>query len=120
LLAIPPTESVLAYQELHEKNIKSDHPYCQVAIEYEIERISVEFGPVLIATCIKSLGSDVIARLEFIPEHIKLDVGHTKLGAMLMEKTLSSIPDSLDPMAHAGSEALNIYQRYLGDCIKTT
>ncbi|MGH9766569.1 MAG: hypothetical protein ACREAB_03970 [Blastocatellia bacterium] len=45
ILGRPATEGILCYRELHEKVIADGRPFCQIAIEYEIEKMSAEYGP---------------------------------------------------------------------------
>jgi len=116
-LNIEPTKNIIAYHHMHEQWISSPHPYCQIAIEFEIEKISAEQGPLLMAAAIGLIGMDVISELEFIPDHVELDVAHTKFNRILIEKTLDHIPDAIEPMCEAGNQALFIYQGYLQDCI---
>ena len=48
LLALAPTPGVLVYRELHENAIAGPAPYGQLAVEYEIEMLSVSYGPLLL------------------------------------------------------------------------
>jgi hypothetical protein len=56
LLELPPTAGVAAYATLHEGLISGPTPYGQLAIEYEIEMLSVTYGPRLLE---RSLGFSV-------------------------------------------------------------
>src|SRR5438034_2576266 len=56
LLARPIPAGVAQYQKLHEDIIGSTTPYKQIAVEYEIELLSVSYGPELIGHCAQKLG----------------------------------------------------------------
>ena len=114
------TPGVDQYWVLHEKTIASDHPYGQVAIEYEVERISVEYGPKMMEHCAKVLGPEVVKNLSFIQEHMVFDVGHTKYNAAMMGKLLIQHPQFLPNLVKCGSQALDAYAQYLEDCFEKT
>lgn len=59
-------QSGKAYYQLHEDVISSTTPFCQVAIEYEIERLSVVFAPRWIDNVRYGLGLDFIQALTFL------------------------------------------------------
>ncbi|MCK6597504.1 MAG: hypothetical protein L6Q37_04005, partial [Bdellovibrionaceae bacterium] len=105
------------YVDLHENVINSQHPYCQTAIEFEIERISVVYGPRMIDNLLFILGDDFEPGISFLAEHVLLDQGHTKFNIDLMEKCLAA-KASLSEMVKTGSDALTIYAGFLNHCIK--
>jgi hypothetical protein len=117
LLAREPSPGGRLYQELHEDNIAGETPYAQVAIEYEIELLPVQFGPVLLKKCAATLGSSIVERLSFLREHITLDVAHTRFNEQLLEKLLETDPGYLTPLVHAGERALDAYAAFLNDCV---
>src|SRR5213075_1424611 len=59
LLGLAPTPGVVAYRTLHEDVIAGPAPYAQLAIEYEIEMLSVVYGPRLVERCTGLLGSEI-------------------------------------------------------------
>ena len=59
----------------------------QLAIEYEIEMLSVTYGPRLIERCTELLGSEIIESLSFLRDHVELDVRSHKFQ-----------PDSTGPL----------------------
>jgi hypothetical protein len=118
LLAQEPTPAMRDYIELHEKTIASDLPYGQVAIELEIERMSTTFGPKLMAHCKRVLEPSLLEGLSFIKEHVAVDVGHTALNERLMDRLLRLRPDAAERLAAIGSEALRIYVRFFGECLR--
>jgi hypothetical protein len=117
ILALPWSKGVQAYRQLHEDYISGETPYCQIAIEYEIEKISVDYGPKVFGHVIQVVGPDVLACLSFITEHVALDVGHTHYNARALEQFLSRAPQALDPLVEAGADALDAYAGYLEDCM---
>jgi len=118
-LSQPLTHNVLRYRELHEEYIRGASPYCQIAIEYEIERISVAYGALFFAGIVQLVGSDVLSCLSFIREHISLDVGHTNYNMRLMGQFLEKAPAALEPLVAAGARALDIYASHLEDCMQS-
>jgi hypothetical protein len=117
LLAHPPTPGIHRYVQLHEDVIAGAAPYAQIAIEYEIERLSVTYGPSFIARCVTDLGADVKQCLSFVQDHVELDVGHTKFNARKLDQFLQQRPDALDDLVAAGSEALAAYGQFLDDAL---
>lgn len=116
LLGRAPTAGVRGYSDLHERTISGDAPFGQLAIEYEIERLSVVHGPQLIGRCVERLGRDVLAGLSFLEEHVAVDAGHTKFNAAELDRLLQRNPEFLDPLVSAGSAALVAYAAFLQDC----
>jgi hypothetical protein len=116
LLATPPTPGVRRYRELHESVIASDAPYGQLAIEYEIEMLSIVHGKALIENCVARLGKDIVQGLSFLEEHVEVDAGHTKFNAAELGRLLDRHPEFLEPLVAAGSAALDAYGMFLDDC----
>lgn len=112
------TEGVRRYRKLHEDGIAGDSPFCQLAIEYEIERLSVRLGPRLIEQCMKVLGSTVMAGLSFLRHHVSLDVGHTRFNKRQLNRLLDQHPEYLMALVHTGEEALQAYSMFLDDCLR--
>jgi hypothetical protein len=117
LLALDHTAGVAAYRALHEDIIAGSTPYGQLAIEYEIEMLSVDYAPLLIGRCIKTIGKDVLRGLSFLEDHVELDVGHTKFNRLQMSKLLEEHPGFLDGLVAGGSGALKAYAMFLDDCV---
>jgi len=109
--------SALPYRKLHEDVIKSDRPYGQIAIEYEIELISIAVGPLFVKHVHDKLGVDVVKALTFINSHISFDKGHTKLNRKNLNKLLVDYPDCLDQLIHDGTAALNTWWSSFNSCI---
>jgi hypothetical protein len=117
LLAHAPTSGVSRYVELHERTIAGPEPYAQLAIEYEIEQLSVTWGPRFVAACARVLGEDLKRCLTFLEDHVRLDVGHTEFNRRQLTDVLDAHPDFVDAMVATGSEALDAYSGYLDDCL---
>lgn len=106
------------YCGLHEDNIAGRHPYCQLAIEYEIERLSVEYGPRLVELCVRQLGIEILDCMSFITSHSQFDVGHTAFNAHELAKVMIENPERLEPLCAAGSAALDAYGNHLSECLQ--
>jgi hypothetical protein len=117
LLAQPPTAGVRRYARLHEECIGGPTPYCQLAIEYEIERLSVVLGPDFIAATIAACGPEIRRCLSFVEEHVLLDQGHTRLNERQLRRFVENHPGALPALVEAGSAALDAYGGYLDDCL---
>ena len=117
LLDLPPTPGVVAYSRLHEGLIAGTTPYAQLAIEYEIEMLSVTYGPRLIQRCTSLLGDGIVEGLSFLTDHVELDAGHTNFNRIQLGRLLEEHPDFLSGLVAAGSQALDAYATFLGDCI---
>jgi hypothetical protein len=119
LLSQHPTDAMRAYRQLHEDTIQGELPAGQVAIELEIENLSVVLGPRLLAQVERVLGPEHLQGLSFLQEHVALDVGHTALNLRMMEELLQLMPESAPELGRIGAQALDIYLRFLGDCLET-
>jgi len=117
LLALPPTPGVVVYRRLHEDVIAGPTPYGQLAIEYEIEMLSVNYGPRLIERCTGLLGDGILEGLSFLRDHVALDVGHTNFNRIQLSRLLEEHPDSLSCLVAAGSDVLDAYATFLDDCL---
>ena len=118
LLALQPTDAMKRYIAIHEDTIESETPYGQIAIEYEVEGMSVVLGPALMKACGQALGEEIIQEMSFIHEHAALDVGHTAMNEAELEKFLAINPSDAELLAKIGGEALHIYLDFLGECVR--
>lgn len=116
----PLSPGVLQYRKLHESCIAGSMPYGQLAIEYEIEKISTTHGPSLLIRCLREQGPALLKALSFIRSHVKLDIKHTKFNAKTLSHFLTQFPDTLLPLVHYGEQALRTYGEFLLDCEKLT
>jgi hypothetical protein len=117
ILGRPMTEGVLSYRELHEKVIADGRPFCQIAIEYEIEKMSAEYGRRWLDQIARVLGPEILATQTFVREHVELDVGHTKFNQFQLGKLLAIHPEYAGALADAGAAALRAYDSFLDDCL---
>ncbi len=113
-----PGAGVTGYQQLHEDVIAGPTSYGQLAIEYEIEMLSVTYGPRLIERCTELLGSEIIESLSFLRDHVELNVGHTNFNRIQLGRLLAERPDFLPGLIDAGSKALRAYALFLADCFE--
>lgn len=118
LIAQTPTKGVRNYIQLHEDVIVSNSPFSQLAIELEIENLSVSIGPSWIKQFKQVLGDDVVKGLSFLEEHIAIDVSHTHFNEKQLNSFLSEHPEALDSLVSAGEKALKTYNLFLDDCIE--
>jgi hypothetical protein len=117
LLALELADGVIRYKQVHENTISGNAPYGQLAIEYEIERLSIVYGPQLLSVCASTLGSDALDGLSFLRDHVELDVAHTKFNQSQLSRLLEEHPAFLEGLVAAGSGALDAYGRFLSDCL---
>jgi hypothetical protein len=116
-LATP--EFTKAYVDLHEEAINGQQPYRQVAIEFEIERISVHYGPRMIENVLNILGYEFEEGLSFLVDHVMLDQGHTKFNTHLLERCIAT-GGEVNALADTGSRAMRTYAGFLNECINLT
>jgi hypothetical protein len=117
LISLKDLDGVREYKQLHEDTITGDAPYGQLAIEYEIERLSVIYGPRLLDVCARTLGSEVLDGLSFLKDHVELDVAHTRFNQSQLSRLMAEHPTFLSGLVAAGSGALAAYGRFLADCL---
>ncbi|MBZ4418565.1 hypothetical protein [Myxococcus sp. RHSTA-1-4] len=118
LLNQAPTQAMKDYRAIHEETIVGPLPAAQVAIEYEIENLSVVFAPGLMEQAKRVLGDNIMDSMSFVKEHAELDVGHTALNELMLGKLLSQTPEKADVIGKTGAKALNIYLNFMADCVE--
>lgn len=106
-------ESVAQYRDLHEQVIAGDTPWAQIALEYEIEALSVRHGAALLAAA----GPNLAGGLSFLREHVALDGAHTEFNRKQIAGLLLTHPDCMDPLVETGIAALETYGRFIDDCV---
>jgi hypothetical protein len=111
----PQPRSVARYIDVHEQAI-AGQAYAQIAIEYEVERMTPILGPPLVAQCVRVLGPDILQGLQFVREHVAVDVGHTTFNERQISRFMAAQPHTVPVLAHAGARALHAYVDFLGDC----
>ncbi|MBL7498106.1 hypothetical protein I6A84_42275 [Frankia sp. CNm7] len=116
LFAAPPLASALDYIELHHDTIEGTRPYGQVAIEYEIERLSTAIGPTVLVAARRFIGPDG-AGYSFVADHVELDQGHTTFNRRQLTGVLTERPDDLEYLVATGTRALRTYLGFLTECL---
>jgi hypothetical protein len=116
LMGLPPTPGIRNYVDLHESVIAGPEPFGQIAIEYEIERLSITIGTRLMETFVAVLGEAIADDLSFLRSHIVLDEGHTQFNAAQMQTFLDEHPNLAEPLIRTGTAALEAYGDFLEDC----
>src|SRR6185369_11231877 len=107
----------IKYRKLHEDIIASESPFRQIAIEYEIERLSADYGQRFIGHCVRVLGSEILNGLSFVQEHAAIDIGHTKFNMNQLNRLLTRHPEFAEQLIGAGISALTAYDLFLSDCL---
>ena len=118
LLSRPPSPGCRAYIALHEETIASSTPWGQLAIEYEVERLSITAGPVLMANVAAVSGEQRVEMLSFLADHIALDEGHTVFNRRQLNDLLAQHPESAEDLGRCGSAALVAHAHFLSDCVE--
>ncbi|MCY1023715.1 hypothetical protein [Pyxidicoccus sp. MSG2] len=118
LIAQAPTQAMKDYRAIHEETIVGPMPASQVAIEYEIENLSVVFAPGLMDQAKRVLGEDIMEAMSFVKEHAEIDVGHTALNEYMLGKLLGQVPEAAPIVGRTGARALDIYLNFMADCVE--
>jgi hypothetical protein len=118
LLTQPLTPGVVSYRALHEATVSGEAPYCQLAIEFEIERLSLTYGVAAISKIVSVLGPQAIQGLQFLAERVKQDIGHTSLNETQLNQLLRQMPSALSVLTETAGMALKAYGQYLSDCLE--
>ncbi|MFG1876054.1 hypothetical protein ACGFIV_14575 [Sphaerisporangium sp. NPDC049003] len=117
LLGAAPLASANFYAKLHEQVISGPAPFAQIAIEYEIERLSVTIGPTLVTSCEKIFGTGTEC-YSFLAEHVELDAGHTAFNRRQLDGILTGNPDAVETMIQTGRAALASYAAFMAECFE--
>ncbi|MEV7228150.1 iron-containing redox enzyme family protein [Polymorphospora sp. NPDC051019] len=117
LLAEPALASTVPYIELHERVIAGPNPQGQLAIEYEIEQLSVTMAPHILRNCERVFGGDP-SFYSFLAEHVELDAGHTAFNRRQLQGVLAESPEALPTMIEAGRTALACYGAFMAECLR--
>jgi hypothetical protein len=117
LLSQPLTAGVTNYRALHEAVISADTPYCQLAIEFEIERLTFTYGAAAIPKIVSALGSDAIKGLQFLQNSVSQGVWHASQTENQLNQILHDVPAALAVLTETAGMALTAYGKYLSDCL---
>ncbi len=113
-LSLP--KAVNDYRDVHETTIRSQSPFCQIAVELEIESLSINHGRDLVTHWINILGKEFLPGLTFLTDHVELDEGHTNFNQALLKRLLEESPDTWNELVKVGANALNTYNHFLEEC----
>ncbi len=105
--------AVRRYEALHEGLIAGDDPYAQIAVEYEIEALSVRYGTELLATGGRLVGDG----LSFLRAHVAADIGHSRFNRTQLARFAALHPETFEALVHAGAAALDVYGAFLDECL---
>ncbi|MFZ5895005.1 MAG: hypothetical protein ACOY0T_28355 [Myxococcota bacterium] len=109
--------AVERYHALHERVINGESPWGELAIDVEIELLSVVYGPLLIQRCIQGMGREVLAELSFLREHVTADVNHTNVNFEVVQRVLDQQPHFAEDLVATAAGALESYADFLGDAL---
>jgi hypothetical protein len=109
--------AVERYHALHERVINGASPWAELAIDVEIELISVEYGPPLIQRCVQGMGREVLGELSFLREHVSADVSHTSVNFDVVQRLLDAHPQFAQSLVDTAAGALESYADFLGDAL---
>ncbi len=112
------TPAVRRYHELHLNVIRGNAPYGELAIDVEIERISVKFGPKMLLFCMAKVGPKITTNLTFVKKHVMADQGHDKTNFSTIEEFLMKRPETLPALVDVGKKAIEAYHGFLADCFR--
>src|SRR5262249_30273159 len=117
LLASPVSEGVQNYVNMCEEIITGDSPFLHLAVEYEMERLSIGFGPEFVAHCERKLGRDILEALSYIRERAAFDYDRTMFNRLQLEMLINERPELAMPLVVAGEAALYAYDTFIYDCL---
>ena len=120
MMSLERLPATLNYIQLHEDTISGTSPFAQIAIEFEIERLSVAFGPRMVENVRFVMGHEADRCLTFLTHHVLLDQGHTQFNTKLLENCLAEDPMRMDVLVKTGKSALETYSAFLSECWKAT
>ena len=105
------------YCRVHEQTIAGPTPFCQFAVEYQIELLPVTYGQRFVDNCIHLLGREILHCMSFATSHIEFDIGHTKFNAHFLGHLIADSPCRLGPLVEAGTAALDAFGDHLTECM---
>ena len=109
--------SIMDFIALHENNIEGPKPYGQLAIGYEIERLSVKLSPVLINHTENIFPALVRESLSYVQNHVQSNLTYAKLSQETLAEFLQVNPTALNHLVEMGSRALAAYMGFLQSCL---
>ena len=110
------SEGVKKFLKLHEQVLKGKQPYRELAIQYEMERITMVHGYTLIQWCKLRFGKSVLRNLSAFRYQIKNNQQRTIILEQIQKQFIKKHPEVVDDMIEASVATLECYARYLVDC----
>ena len=107
---------VTRFIQLHEERVSIEFPSQQLAIQTEIELISLLFGPNFLAFCSRKLGGEILKCLSFVRYNSSCDVSYSMENFTWIRNLLKEYPDLLNELSSGAQQALSIYTDYLNEC----
>jgi hypothetical protein len=116
LLAEPYPPGVESYRRLREELIAGSAPFAELAVDYELEALSVRVGPRLLDRVGRLLGTRLLEALSLVDEQALVDARHTRFNQNELVRLLSQDARVARPLVQAGTRALDAYGAFLDDC----
>jgi hypothetical protein len=110
---LPGTQSYIA---LHESLTQGSSPFIEIAIELEIETLSLRFGGDFIKHSTAILGQELFEGLNCIRHHVARDESHTRFNERQLQKLLYK-PGYLPDLIMGGRRALECYLASVSYCL---
>lgn len=110
-------QAVSDYHALHDAVAKSHAPYAMAAIGYEIERLSVKWGPLLMLQTFFKTGPFLAFRLNFVGRHVQEDRLHHPVNVAFLKTFIRNHPETLPDFLRAGEQTLDAYATFLRECV---
>ncbi len=117
LLAQYPTDVMRAWRQFQESTISGELPAGRLAIELEIDNLTLVLGPHLLSNVSRVLGRETLDGLGYLKERMRQDLGSSSPPTRRLEEVLQMMPENARTLAEIGAEALDLYLRFLGDCL---
>ena len=107
------TPSVKKYCALNEVNAHNETPYCQMAINYEVERLSTVHGFTLVNLCILKLGPSALKQLSLIRHLTKHNPKQSQSSKHQMQQLLDKCPQALTKLVATANATLQAYAEFI-------
>ena len=117
LLARPLSPGVIAYQKMHEDIIASSNPFSQFVVEYEVDRLSIEYGAWMMRRCMERFGKVFLSRISYFQSNVSIQIGKLQFNWLGLGRVLAAHPDYMDAFVDIGKRTLAVYQCFLADCV---
>jgi hypothetical protein len=119
LLSQYPTDTMRAYRQLVEETLTGELPPAQIAIEFELSRLTQMLGPHLLANVGRVLGREVLEGLSSLKEQSQPDAARSLNQARMMEELVRTMPENARMLAELAAEAIELNLRFTEDCLES-